>query len=222
MSPATAQRGWLADQLPRPLAEDHFTRQFVAIFEDLAGGIRDRVSGFEHALDPSLGPPAFVRWVGAWLGLALDPSLPEERQRGLVRAAGRLFALRGTPTGLQGLLEAFTEGTVKIEDGGGVFSESAAPPNRNHVVIDITGSGGMSEEHISELVRQELPASASFELRVREGRGGSRRKKARGAPPAPDMPGAGAVTPPPPGGSTPPAPGFAAPPPPPPAPPPPS
>ena len=69
--------GWLVEQLPRPLAEDNFTQQFVGIFEEVAGGVRERVVGFRHDLDVRVAPPEFVRWMGTWLGLLLDPSLPE-------------------------------------------------------------------------------------------------------------------------------------------------
>ena len=187
MTGAALRSGWLVAELPTMMAEDHFTTRFVGIFEELAGGVRARVDGFEDALDPGLAPPEFVRWVGSWLGLALDPSLPEERQRGLVAAAGALFPFRGTARGLRGLLEAFTEGTVDIQDGAGVFREGLAPPNRHHVVITVRGSGGMTEEHLAELVRQELPAVATFELKVQPGKPPSGRRR-RGGPKAPGPP----------------------------------
>ncbi len=159
-------RGWLARELPRPLAEDEFAARFVGIFEDVGGGIRARIAEFTRDLDPGLAPPQFVRWMAGWLGLALDPSLPEEQQRSLVRAAGPLFPLRGTKKGLQGLLEAFTRSNVEISDGGGVFREGAAPPASNQVVIRVSSAGGLSELHLLELVRLELPATAVVDLRV--------------------------------------------------------
>ena len=88
--------GWLADQLPRPLAEDDFTRRFVGIFEEIAGGFRDRADAFSHELDPGMASPEFVRWAAGWLGLQLDAGLDEARQRAVVKAAGALFPWRGT------------------------------------------------------------------------------------------------------------------------------
>jgi len=88
--------GWLLRELPRPLAEDEFTGRFLRIFEDVGGDLRGRIDRFHHDLDPGVAAPEFLRWMAGWLGLALDPSLPEERQRSLVRAAGPLFPLRGT------------------------------------------------------------------------------------------------------------------------------
>lgn len=173
--------GWLVEQLPRPLAEDHFTQRFLGIFEEVAGSVRERVVGFQHDLDVGVAPPEFVRWMGAWLGLLLDPSLPEAHQRSLVRAAGALLPLRGTKRGLKGLLEAFTRAPVEVEDGGGVFREGAAPPPSNRVVIRLAGAGGLNEQHLLELVKQEVPANATFELRI-----GRRRVREEGPVPGQD------------------------------------
>jgi phage tail-like protein len=181
--------GWLAEQLPRPLAEDHFTRQFLRIFEDVAGDVRRRVDGFRDYLDVRLAPAEFVRWMGGWLGLAVDPALPEEHQRSLVMAAGPLFPWRGTRRGLQGLLEALTRAPVQIEEGGGVFLEGEAPANSGRIVIKLTATGGLNEQHLLDLARLEIPANASVELRV-----GRRRVKEQGPetenePSGPEAPG---------------------------------
>jgi hypothetical protein len=104
--------------------------------------------------------------MAGWLGMALDASLPEEHQRSLVRAAGPMFPLRGTKRGLQGLLEAFTQSKVEIADGGGVFAQGAAPPTTNQVTIRVSSSGAISEQHLLELVRLEVPATAVVDLRV--------------------------------------------------------
>jgi phage tail-like protein len=158
--------GWLLRELPRPLAEDEFTGRFIRIFEDIGGGIRGRIDRFHRDLDPGVAAPEFLRWMAGWLGMALDPSLPEEHQRSLVRAAGPMFPLRGTKLGLQGLLEAFTQSKVEITDGGGVFGAGAAPAATNQVTIRVSSSGAISEQHLLELVQREVPATAVVDLRV--------------------------------------------------------
>ena len=158
--------GWLADQLPRPFSEDHFTRRLMGLFEEIGGSIREEVLGFEHDLDVGLAPPEFVRWLGGWMGLALDPSMPEEQQRGLVRAAGALFPLRGTRRGLQGLLEAFTGSAVEVGDGGGVFVHGQEQASAKHVSVRVKDPGGLTEQHLFDLVRLEVPADASFDVRI--------------------------------------------------------
>jgi phage tail-like protein len=158
--------GWLLRELPRPLAEDEFMGRFLGIFEEIAGGLRSRIDRFHLDLDPGLAPPEFLRWMAGWLGMALDPSLPEEHQRALLRAAGPMFPLRGTKLGLQGLLEAFTRSKVEITDGGGVFGDRGAPAATNQVVIKVSTSGAISEAHLLELVQLEVPATANVDLRV--------------------------------------------------------
>ncbi len=166
--------GWLVEQLPRPLATDDFVQRLVGLFEEVADSVRGRVDGIEHCLDPRLAPVELVRWMGGWLGLALAPSLPEERQRGILRAAGALLDWRGTRRGLEGLLEAFTAAPVQVRDHGGVFTRGAAPPADPRVTVRLESTGGLDEQQLLELVRAEVPAGAVVELLVQ-----SRRVEAR-------------------------------------------
>ena len=156
--------GWLADQLPQPLSEDHFTRQFLRIFEDIASSVHARVVGFEHGLDAGLAPVELVRWIGQWLAVPVQPFLAEERQRALVAAAGALWKRRGTKQGLLGLLAALTGGEVEIDDGGGVFAEGDAPPNTKKMVVRVADRGGLTEDQLLDFVRLEAPANAVVEL----------------------------------------------------------
>lgn len=176
--------GWLADQLPRPLAEDHSTRQMLRIFEEVGASVRGRAISFRHDLDVGLAPIEFVRWMGEWLALAAPPSLPEPRVRDLVSAAGATWKWRGTTKGLTRLLETITGGTVEIDDGGGVFGEGQAPPNQKKLVVRLSERGGIGDDEILAFVRLEVPANVSVEIHGPSG-------PARAAPPeepAPDEP----------------------------------
>jgi phage tail-like protein len=181
MTTSTIADGWLADQLPRPLSEDHFTRQFLRIFEDMASSVRARVVSFEHDLDAGVAPVEFVRWMGQWLAVPVQPFLPEERQRALVAAAGALWKRRGTAQGLRGLLEALTGAEVEIDDGGGVFGEGEAPPNLKKVVVRVSDRGNLTEEQLLDFVRLEIPANAAVEIAAGGGRP-TRPRKAKAAP----------------------------------------
>lgn len=165
----TTQRfapGWLAEQLPRALSDDPFTRRFLRIFEDVAESVRRNVIAFEHDLDVALGPMEFVRWMGGWLALTAPASLPEPRQRELVAAAGAMWRRRGTKPAVIRLLEAVTASSVEIDDGAGVFEEGGAPPNRKAVVVRLGGRGGLTDEQLLELLRLEVPANTTLELDV--------------------------------------------------------
>jgi phage tail-like protein len=160
-------RASLVDQLPAPLAEDAFLRRFLGIFDELSQSVQMDVDGLGHVIDPTVAPPVFVRWLGGWLGIdSIDPSLPELRQRELVRAMGRFLWWRGTATGLQGMLEMVTGGPVEVTDGGGVHRRGEAPKGSRWARVTVDTTGPTTEEHLLALVRAEIPADIDFELHV--------------------------------------------------------
>lgn len=160
-------RTGLVDQLPAPLAEDDFLRRFVGIFDELSRSVQLTLDGLGLVIDPSVAPPVFVRWLGGWLGVdSIDPSMPELRQRELVRAMGRFLWWRGTATGLRGMLEMVTGGPAEVVDSGGVHLRREARESPRQVWVRVDGTGWTTEEHLLALVRAEMPADVEFELRV--------------------------------------------------------
>ncbi len=160
------QSTWLVDQLPAVLAEDQFLRRFIGIFEEILATFRDRIDGFGHVIDLSLAPAEFVRWMGRWVGLQVEPTLADDRQRELVRRVGPLFAWRGTARGLVGLLEAVTGQRAEVIDSGGVFGEGEAPTGPKRVRVELESTGGLKHEQVLGLVQQEMPADVRFELYI--------------------------------------------------------
>lgn len=158
--------GWLVAQLPRVLAQDRFTRRFVSVFEETFDQVRTQIDSLEYYVDLDTAPPEFVRWLGDWLDVAVDASLPEERQRAIVRQAGRLFARRGTAAGLGGLLEVFTSAEVRVVDGGGTWRQGEAPPNPGRLLVRLSDSGGVPEDQLYRMIAAEVPIGVSFELRL--------------------------------------------------------
>jgi phage tail-like protein len=158
--------GWLVEQLPRCLAADPFVPRLVGVTEELADSVRSRIDGIEHFLDVGLAPPELVRWLGSWLGLVVEPSLPEDRQRELVRVAGRELGWRGTRRGLERLVSALTGGPVRVSDGGGAFPAGEAPPSGGPVVVQVEGTVGVDERGLLAFIEGELPVGTVVELRV--------------------------------------------------------
>ncbi|MEX2373518.1 MAG: phage tail protein [Dehalococcoidia bacterium] len=158
--------GWLVDQLPRALSQDRFTQRFISIFEEIADGIRSQVDALEYYVDVDDAPPEYVRWLGSWLNVTVDASQSLERQRAIVREAGRMYAQRGTVEGLRGLLEAITGGSVRVVDGGGTWRAGEAPPNPGRVLVRLTTTGGVPEGQIYHLVAAEAPIGISFDIRI--------------------------------------------------------
>lgn len=160
--------GWLVEQLPRALAQDRFTRGFVSIFESMMDEVRTQIDSIEYYVDVDTAPIEFVRWFGSWVDVTADAGLPEDRQRHIVREAGRLFARRGTAQGLEGMLEAVTGGEVRIVDGGGTWPQGEAPPNPGRLLVRLTQTGGVPEEQLWRMIASEVPIGTTFELRLGE------------------------------------------------------
>ncbi|MGH9038605.1 MAG: phage tail protein [Acidimicrobiia bacterium] len=159
--------GWLAEQLPASLAGDDLLRRFLGIFEELSDHTRATAGGIEHFIDPAVAPAQLVHWLGHWLGLeVLDSEMPPERQRALVRGAGQVLTWRGTKRGLEGLIELVIGVDATISDAGGVFPGGLSPANPNRVWVSVPDTGWTTEERLVEMVRNEVPADVTVEIRV--------------------------------------------------------
>ena len=160
-----ASGGWLVDQLPGCFAGDDFLRRFMGLFQELSDGLRRRIDGIEHAVDVSVAPPVFVRWMGGWLGVnSIDPSLPADRQRDLVFGFGSLLVRRGTRAGLQQALELVTGRPVEVRDPGAIVREGDPSPALRPVRIELAGTGAVSEADVLALIGDWLPAAASADV----------------------------------------------------------
>ncbi|HYT38699.1 MAG TPA: phage tail protein [Acidimicrobiia bacterium] len=162
---SVAVGGWLVDQLPGCFAGDDFLRRFVALFQDLADGLRQRIDGIEHAVDLSVAPPVFVRWMGGWLGVTgIDPSLSAPRQRDLVLGFGGLLVQRGTRAGLKQALELVTGEPVVVRDPGAIVREGDSPRPAAPVRIELAGPGAVGVDDVLAVMEDWLPVAASAEL----------------------------------------------------------
>ena len=175
--PGVEVRGWLVDSLPLCFAGDPFLRRFLGIFQELADDLRAAIDGIDHAVDPSVAPPDFVRWLGGWLGVeSLDPSSPELRQRDLVAGFGPLLPRRGTAGGLAGAVELVTGERPLVRDPGGVVRDSDAFQPPQPVTVWLKSTGLVSEADVIAVIRDWIPASATVELHL----GGDRRVLVQG------------------------------------------
>src|SRR5688500_13614443 len=102
--PARGQ--WLIDQLPLAmLAADHIM-PFLGLLQALADGYMPHVDHIERVADTTVPPDPMVRALGAWIAVPpIDPSLPDQVQRRIVREHGQMLQWRGTAMGLRHLLE---------------------------------------------------------------------------------------------------------------------
>lgn len=160
---------WLLAQLPMGMLDDDLFVRFVSIFQEVATSLLEDADNIPNVVDPTVAPVPALSWLASWLGVTwIEPSLPDELQRRLVRECGKALAWRGTRRGLEVLLEAVTGGEVLVEESGGV-RRGTEPPTRApdpSVRVAVRSTGWMSDDDFVELVTDEVPANVRCEIVV--------------------------------------------------------
>jgi phage tail-like protein len=85
-----------------------FLQHFLALFEHVFTGVEDRYQEFSRQLDLDAAPRDILDWLAALVDLAFDPSWPLERRRALLAEVMSLYAIRGTPRGIERYIEIYT------------------------------------------------------------------------------------------------------------------
>jgi len=113
---------------PRPLGlglpgiyhEDEFAQRLAAALDVVLAPVLSALDNLPSYLDPAIAPLDFVEFLAGWVGVELDETWPEARQRQLVAEAVRLYRWRGTARGLREVVLLYTGVEPEIEDSGGV------------------------------------------------------------------------------------------------------
>ncbi|MET0422242.1 MAG: phage tail protein [Actinoplanes sp.] len=164
----TTRDGWLVEQLPRVMAADPVLRDLVTAFEQVHDTVRERIDGIESQIDTGLASPEMLQYLGAWLGLELEPKDPADYRRSMVREVGKLLGWRGTRYGVEALLEAATGARVTIRDAGGVFGlDDKVPPPDPVVLVQMDHTGHLTERQVLGFLQSELPLGSQVQLDVR-------------------------------------------------------
>lgn len=168
--PGAASRypaGWMVGQLPVGMRDDDRLTRFATIFERLAATLREGADGVEHIADPTVTSSAMLIYLGNWLGYdVIDPTLPLERQRRIVRALGQALPWRGTERGLRHVLGAITDGPVRITDPGAVVEADASVTDADVVLVELEHMGHLRAHELVALVRDQVPAHIGVEITV--------------------------------------------------------
>lgn len=100
------------DATPGPATSADFLERFVASFEGVLTPIEDRVADAWQLINPRTTPADALEWLGTWVGMVLDPALPDTARRKLLYFAPQLACERGTRCGLSRALEIVSQGGI--------------------------------------------------------------------------------------------------------------
>ena len=126
--PGLASPHPLGERLPALYLDDSFVQRLTGALDEVLAPVLSSLDNLDAYLDPDLAPEDFVQWLGGWVGLALDESLPSERRRAVLAEAVGLYRVRGTAGGLAAYLRLLTGAEVEIEETGGTSYDRGAYP----------------------------------------------------------------------------------------------
>src|SRR6056297_1843027 len=149
------------------MAEDDFLYRFVSIFQRLGDTVVHQIDTLPHMFDPTVAPEPMVQSMAQWLGVDwLDSTLDGRLQREIVLNYADLIQWRGTKRGLETLLELLSGAPAIVRDSGGVYPEGESPAAAPHVRLDMESTGWNSPADLVRIIRDELPATVTFDLWV--------------------------------------------------------
>jgi phage tail-like protein len=179
-------KGKYLEYLPELYESDGFVSRFLMLFEGFWKPISQQIDQVDSYFDPDLTPPEFIPWMASWIGLPLDPTLPMERMRALLKQSIMFFQCRGTYQALKTYLEVYTGGQVEIKERrarnfvlgptGNLGVDIALGINNqpNSVQIDLQVSpnelerSGYSEDmykhKMQDIIRTMVPAHTVFDI----------------------------------------------------------
>lgn len=151
------QSTWLK-YLPEVYQQDEFIGRFLLIFESLFSPMVWFVDNFDMFLSPQLAPEEWLQWIAGWFDLLLLDDLPLDHQREIMAQLGWLFMRRGTPSGLERLLELYFRVHPEIVENEICHFTVILPLSESNVRL--------GREVAERLIESQKPAFASYTLRV--------------------------------------------------------
>jgi phage tail-like protein len=171
--PGLESRHSIGQYLPGLYQDDNFAQRLTEALDSALAPVFSTLDNFETYLDPRLAPADFVEWLGSWMGLLLDETLPLARKREFVTRAWQLFRIRGTRLGLQRVVETITGGNVVIVDTGGTASATAVgtafpgSPNFSVLVrIRVDDPASVNRQYVESVVSNAKPAHVTHRVEI--------------------------------------------------------
>jgi phage tail-like protein len=123
-----------------PATPADFLERLLTLFEGPLTQLEDKVANAWLLTDPGSVPDAALSWLGKWIGIDLDDSIPPARARQILRAAPWTARMRGTAGGLNAALELETGGQVSI---GGTIDVTQPVPRPGQFALANLSNGAI-------------------------------------------------------------------------------
>lgn len=159
--------------LPPIYLQDSLAQRLTAGLDEVLAPVFSALDNLESYFDPTVSPMDFIEWLAGWVGIALDETWPEDRQRAMIRQAAGLYAKRGTVQGLVAQLALYVEGEVEVEESGGAswsptpggpVPGSAEPSLR--VRLRVADPAAVNTNRVDAVIAGAKPAHVPHEIEV--------------------------------------------------------
>lgn len=104
--------------LPAVYQEDDQSRvfldRFLRIFQTTFDGLDRTLDAMWTRFDPLSVPDSWFSWLAAWIALPINPLWTDQERRVVLKSAGQLYPLRGTPSGVQQLVQQYSGVSVRL------------------------------------------------------------------------------------------------------------
>jgi phage tail-like protein len=91
-----------------------FLDRFLRIFQTTFDGMDRTLDTMWTLFDPLSVPDSWFAWLAAWLALPINPLWTDQERRTALKSAGQLYPQRGTPTGVQQLVQQYSGVSVRL------------------------------------------------------------------------------------------------------------
>jgi phage tail-like protein len=163
----------LGELLPGVYLEDPLAQRFTEGLDTVLAPVFVTLDCLDAYLNPWLTPRDLLPWLASWVGIELDETWPEDRQRAMVAAAARLHRDRGTHRGLVDYLQLFTGGEIEVNESGGArwsAEPGALPPGeavpRLQVIVRVSDPNSVNRARLDRAVRDARPAHMPYQVEV--------------------------------------------------------
>ncbi|VVB84815.1 Phage tail protein (Tail_P2_I) [uncultured archaeon] len=87
---------------------EEFLERFLSLFETVFSDLENEISHVFRYFDPDTSPQDFLNWLASWMNMALEEDWPQDMKRQFIREASSLYKQKGTPAGIERLIEIYT------------------------------------------------------------------------------------------------------------------